>query len=414
LLGFTNERPLDVEAERLASDEVIPAIRSMMKNSAYRKYLVMKIPLAIAGLVPVNLLFYYIKFVQQEENSIFWTSVLAVITVFSSVVSVPFIVMASHKFGKRQALMAICTLNAVAFFVGAFMPAQRIFTCIFALFIGIGAVGTQLLPDAILGDIIDYDTLHTLRHSEGTYTVIETNVQQYVEIFAGTLPLLVFSWVGYENNAGCDCGCGIKCEDDYLRWNCPGDIGYACSTDFSSDLIYGNTGRDPSMSWDAPCTNQSDTVQWAVIAMGIMLPAVCYVWAIIPVWQIPINANTHAEILEATKDRYAGKEGVIDPISGHVFKKPQTSQESAVNLRLLKGYFSRSEQTLVPELQSKPVDGAQKQANLSKISRRLWFWLIFWVLAILGAVAVVVNFQTEATVTFCSLFLGICFVALPW
>jgi len=68
----------------------------------------------------------------------------------------------------------------------------------------------------------------------------------------------------------------------------------------------------------------------------------------------------------------------------------------------------------VPELQSKPVDGAQKQANLSKISRRLWFWLIFWVLAILGAVAVVVNFQTEATVTFCSLFLGICFVALPW
>jgi len=417
LLGLIKNRPLDFEKESKNSDEVIPAIRSMLKNVAYTKYLVMKIPLAIAGLVPVNLLFFYVKFVLKEENNSYWTGLLAVITIVAALVSVPIIVYAAQKFGKRQALMSICLLEAFAFIIATFIPADRSALCIFAVFIGIGAVGTQVLPDAILADIIDYDTLHTLRHSEGTYTVLETNLQQYVEIFAGTLPLLVFSWVGYENNAGCDCGCGVPCNDDYLRWNCPGDIGYACSTDFDDDLIFGGTGRDPNQSYEAPCTIQSETVQWAIRVIGILIPGLCYVWAIIPVYALPITGTIHSEILKATEDRQNGKEGVKDPITGHIFEVTKKSPEYESTLRVLKGYFSRYERQFIPELQrlkGEAVDEDTKDKNLSYISRLLWFWMAFWILGIIGAALVIVNFQSEVAVTFCSLFLGLCFIGLPW
>ena len=49
-------------------------------------------------------------------------------------------------------------------------------------------------------DIIDYDTLRTGRRSEAVYTVAETNLQQFMEIIGGVVPLLILSGVGFENN----------------------------------------------------------------------------------------------------------------------------------------------------------------------------------------------------------------------
>ena len=64
--------------------------------------------------------------------------------------------------------------------------------------VGCGMAASYVLPDALLADIIDYDELHTGARSEGLYTVIETNLQQYTEIVGGVLPSLVAYFAGFQ------------------------------------------------------------------------------------------------------------------------------------------------------------------------------------------------------------------------
>ena len=59
---------------------------------------------------------------------------------------------------------------------------QWVLSLIVAFTIGLGTTLAFGLPDALLADIIDYDELRTGDRNEGVYTVVETNLQQSVEI----------------------------------------------------------------------------------------------------------------------------------------------------------------------------------------------------------------------------------------
>ena len=50
------------------------------------------------------------------------------------------------------------------------------------------------------------------------YTVVETNLQQFVEIAGNVLPLMSLGAAGFRPLGGCECGCGIPCELPYARW----------------------------------------------------------------------------------------------------------------------------------------------------------------------------------------------------
>ena len=70
------------------------------------------------------------------------------------------------------------------------------------------------------------------------FAMVETNVQQLVEILVGA-SLMFMALAGFQNLNGCDCGCGVDCTESmgypFARWVCPGSIGYACDpTDGSS------------------------------------------------------------------------------------------------------------------------------------------------------------------------------------
>ena len=71
-------------------------------------------------------------------------------------------------------------------------------------------------------------------------------------MIGGVVPLLLMSAVGFENNGGCECGCGVACDEAYMRWKCPGDIGYSCDgqSTFDSPPLFGEVGRQ------APCVDQ--------------------------------------------------------------------------------------------------------------------------------------------------------------
>jgi Na+/melibiose symporter-like transporter len=174
------------------------------------------------------------------------------------------------------------------------------------------------IPDAILADIVDYDELHTGLRNEGLYSVVENNLQQYVEIIGGVVPGIVAGLSGFVSNGGCSCGCGTACPQPYLRWSCEApvsglpDIGYACSSDFTAEVLNGDV--DPyllclptyllclpptyyvpcslcttmpkvlygDVDRTAPCTMQTDGVQWTFRLFFAFVPGVCYLLAAVP------------------------------------------------------------------------------------------------------------------------------------
>lgn len=227
LLFIIKERPMAAHDSEETSDAqipMVPQIRQLFHNKEYITYLWLKVPLSIASLVPVNLLYYYLKIIQQEENASFQSSIVTGIAVVASLISTPFVVHCSKKYGKHKTLWWICLMEGIFFLIGGVYDLPMggrpngYVTYLFGIFVGIGLSGASIIPDALLGDIIDYDELHTGRRNEGTYTVVETNLQQFVEIPSGTLPLILFSAAGYISNGNCECGCGQACGNPYQRW----------------------------------------------------------------------------------------------------------------------------------------------------------------------------------------------------
>jgi Na+/melibiose symporter-like transporter len=296
LLLFLKTKPI-LESAEAEETPLIPSIRAIFGNKPYINYLWLKVPLSIAGLVPVNMLLFYVKLVLHEENSNLALGKVMTIVVFTAVASVPLISHCMVKYGKRESLLAICTMLGGSFMLAAMLPPSLMMMYGLAIFMGIGSVGSQIIPDAMLADIIDYDELHTGQRNEGLYTVVETNLQQFIEIPSGTVPFLIFSYIGYQSNSGCQCGCGSKCVDPFTRWVCPGDIGYACSTSFNAELIIGPGGRDP------PCAYQSSNISMAVTLLGVVLPGACYIMAIIPVYFTSISKPVHNRIMRQIHHR---------------------------------------------------------------------------------------------------------------
>ena len=65
---------------------------------------------------------------------------------------------------------------------------------------------------------------------------------------------------GFDNLAGCECGCGVSCKKQVgydARWVCPGSIGYACDGSVGATLFY---QPEPEI---APCAVQNNGVKCA-------------------------------------------------------------------------------------------------------------------------------------------------------
>ena len=178
------------------------------------------------------------------------------------------------------------------------------------------------VPDAVLADIIDYDELCTGDRREGMYTVVETNLQQFVEIIGGVLPGVVAGAYGFETNGGCSCGCGVECDVNFARWDCPNDLGYACSDSMDASLLLADPHRK------APCTYQNDSVQRTFRFFCIGLPGLMYLFASAPAYMMAIDRDVHASILDQIKSRNADSSFIAtDPLSGRKVVLPKNSPE---------------------------------------------------------------------------------------
>jgi len=270
----------------------------------------MKMPLSLVSLMPSNLAALWVKHNMALEA---WNSMYNAVLMFALVgamASIGVLVRSAQQYGKAAVLQAVLLVSgllylAVSFVPGAFFAQHPVLLVPVGALIGVGQALGFVLPDAMLADIIDYAELHSGSRDEGMYTVIETNLQQFVEIAGGVFPMVLLAGAGYEPLGGCSCGCGVSCGRaigmPYARWHCPGDVGYSCTGKGGSELLF--APEEPAV---APCAAQSEHVQSLISLFFLAIPGLLALIAAIPAGKMPITARVHAAILAAIAARDSG------------------------------------------------------------------------------------------------------------
>eukprot|EP00401_Gymnodinium_catenatum_P037630 CAMPEP_0117480188 /NCGR_PEP_ID=MMETSP0784-20121206/12265_1 /TAXON_ID=39447 /ORGANISM="" /LENGTH=712 /DNA_ID=CAMNT_0005274625 /DNA_START=100 /DNA_END=2238 /DNA_ORIENTATION=- len=380
---------------------LVPTVLSVCQNKAYLIYLAMKIPLTLAALLPSSFMLDFIKHAMGVEDfqSVYFL-VLALI-LFSSFAWIPLITNLSIRAGKRKTMVGICFVDGVIMLGSFFLPPESISTAMFYAicpFLALGNVGAFVVPDAILNDIIDYGELRTGERTESIYCIVETNLQQLVEIIGGVIPMLIMGLAGFVNNGGCDCGCGVSCPATFLRWSCPADIGYACGGGPGSRLLYGAVDRP------APCTDQPPAVQLIVRFFTFGLPGIMYICGGAAASRLPITEQMHAQIMAAIEQRRAGQ-APIDPVMQESLPCKLAEYHCFNAL-----HFTALERKLAS-------NGAGLRSIRKKIGVQLGVWLVLFscIVVTLARVRTVDDGDMRANVVAlsCLLCSGL-FVLIPW
>ncbi|CAE8642699.1 unnamed protein product [Polarella glacialis] len=399
----TKERQISVPALIKPAVPLVPSIRRLLANRPYRWYLLMNIPLTLCALLPSNLMAYYVKAVLQQENAVATTTIVSGIFLFAALLSITPIVWFANRYGRSRVLCCIMFQYGIACTCVCFLPAEFMLSFpaffYFLMFcIGVGTVAAFVLVDPMLNDIVDYDELISGERNEAMFTVVETNLQQLVEIVGGVLPLLAMQALGYQANGGCACGCGVDCMKEvgmpYARWHCPNDIGYSCMGTMTSKLIFGDLTRA------APCTRQNDAVQLVIRVFIGGVPAIFAFLMIIPAWKINITATHHRAILKEIQLRAEDPDRIcIDPLTGLQVILPTNSPQD-----LFKEHYSTWERRMATRAQD--VLGKLKQI----IGGQLFISFLVGVAILVGC-----SVSNDVNVaTFGSFAMAIVFLIVPW
>jgi len=154
-------------------------------------------------------------------------------------------------------------------------------------------------------------------------------------MFCEPIPIFTLAAMGYRNNGGCSCGCGVGCPAPYLRWSCPYDIGYACSNAFQNNPpFFGDPLRRPA------CTIQPAAVITTIRSFYFSLPVIFYACTALFALRFPIEDQIRHEIsIGMMLRRTVGH--AYDPI-GKVELKV-ASRGKAKNLEHVMQQFAKSE-----------------------------------------------------------------------
>jgi len=333
LLCNVTERPLQPRKE--VGLPVAAQIHRMVSNPKYVIYLLMRIPMTVLGLLPYQLIVYYLQNNLQLEDVPTPRTNIGYTAIFGSIVSIPLMNICARRFGRPITLTVtlgvIGSLFLVAFFLTSVLTVNMLY--FLTTFMGACLTIPYLIPDAMLGDIIDYDELLYGERNEAMFSMVETNVQQFTEILLA-MSTMFMAVSGFENLGGCECGCGVDCERamgyKFARWVCPGSVGYACdesantiTASFDAALLY---QPEPAQ---APCTVQNDSVKWVTAFFIFGLPGICGLLAIVPIRIAVISKEQHTQILEGIeKLKQDANASVEDPLVGGLVVRPSNTEES--------------------------------------------------------------------------------------
>jgi len=302
----------------------VVSLRRLLSVEPYRMYLTMRIPMTILGLLPYMTLLYYCQNNMEIESIQSTLGMTQIIALVGALIATPTMTWLASKYGRRATLTGLLSVVGVLFLIALFLPFDTMPSLIYILapFLGVCLALPYVIPDAMLGDIIDYDELLTGERNEAMYSMVETNMQQLVEILLSAAQLCMAA-AGFENLAGCECGCGVSCEKMVgydARWVCPGSIGYSCDGTVGATLFY---EAEPAM---VPCTKQNDGVKLVTALFMFGLPGLAGLLAILPIRRAIISPEQHEQIKSGIAALKANASAAVnDPLTGTKVVRPTNS-----------------------------------------------------------------------------------------
>ena len=379
---------------------LVPASRRALANRPYMRYLVMKVPLTLFSLIPSNMLSLFIKYNLAMEDWTFFQNACFAIAIVGGCLAIPMAASLARTLGKSRALALLLAVEGVFMLVCFVIPVDvyRASPGLTFLIMFFGGIGTSLpytIPDSLLADIIDYDEMLSGRRSEGMYQVVETNLQQFVEIAGGVVPLMVLGTANYRPLGGCTCGCGIQCAEPYARWVCPGSVGYSCNGGLQSELLF---APEPDL---APCAAQTDGVLWTIQTFMVGIPGVFALFGACACGRLLITQEVHAEIRRTLDAANAsrGAEAVaprVDPLTKAVVTLPSNTPAA-----LFKEHFSAFQLR-------------QETSSPLGLKGYLGGRVLVWATAVVTIAALMATTDEQNVITAGCLALTALWVLIPW
>lgn len=403
LAGVSERPPKEEKEEEAIKVPVVPSIRRLLANRAYRKYLSIRLPFTIVSLLPSNMALFYIKFVLAREEYVTLNATASIMGILGFMIAIYPALKLAQKIGRGMVLFFVSFLMVAAFATVFFLSGayvnENVELILFSVnfLIGTSWAAFFMLMDGLLGDCIDYDELLTGERNEAMYTVVETQMSLSIEILGGVLPLTLLQILSYENNGGCTCGCGTPCGSlgaPYARWICPGDVAFTCDGRIASDLMFGDMGRL------APCTAQSELVQTGIKFFYVGLPALCGLLAMLPAYMWPISTKMNEEIMREVQLRNEDENYVCtDPLTGEKVKLPENSE-----VGFFREHFSAWERGM-----------AAGAANVvDRLKSLVQYQMAMYIIVLLVAIATMVLLDNDAIRTICILSFTVMIAMIVW
>jgi len=306
-------------------DGIVGLVRSLVTNRPFLQYLIIRVMVAMAFHLPPSLLVAYMKYTLFMENSVKASAVmqlsfLPLVATYLSMCNkwlrrLP----ARHVwFGANCVFVAAHAL--VSFLPHDMIRKYHLLNFAFPLYYPLLTASSLVVPNLLLAEILDYDRLRLGRGRQAMFVMFDHLIIQALDVLVSSLPSLILASMGFVNNGGCSCGCGVACALPYLRWDCPGDVGFACSSALESTNFpfYGNPNRLP------PCLSQSPRVIWGFDAMLFYVPVSCCFVAAVVLSNYLIDDNQVHEIKSNLMRREAGLIA-YDPIRNEIIQMEQVA-----------------------------------------------------------------------------------------
>lgn len=185
----------------LAIKDFFKSLNQVLKNGYFRPLLLAYV-VAYVGIAMNSALarYYYEYFLAFDREK---TGIVLLLFLFVWTLSLPFWYALSKKYGKKiPGFLGVFLLGVMTTFGYPFFPEGELFWPVGAAFVGGILVGSVVLLDSLVADVVDYDELKSKEHREGLYFgfwKMAIKLSRALALFLGGLAL---SFLGFDGVSG--------------------------------------------------------------------------------------------------------------------------------------------------------------------------------------------------------------------
>ncbi len=184
-----------------APNPLVPGLRRVFRNRAFRILLAVYLTSAITGAIPGLMMPYFTKYVLMPENPDAWLAIFLAVYFGAGFLFLPVWIWLARRFEKKPVWLVSFIPSITGSLSLFFMGPGDIWPTFFVLAWAGAAFGAGLfLGPAMQADVIDYDELYTGKRREAQYVALWSILQKFVVIPSMSIPLAVLASVGYLPN----------------------------------------------------------------------------------------------------------------------------------------------------------------------------------------------------------------------